>query len=652
MKFIPPHGAAAPNGIGPQSVGIIALDPARIIARRETVQRPSVVVIVVHGMGEQKDGETVLEWAEPFLGRLDWLTKHTGAGTQTSGGVTIASSVLHGPAARIDAVVTVAGQPEKTRVSFLEATWSRSFIPVSRAETFTWGAAFLWRAAWRAVVQITRTSAWTSWLRFRARSRTTGTGASVLSAVDLVSAVLGWLFSALVAAVVFSLSTVLSPVLLVLSPLLLIPPVKKVLQPIADVLVAFVGDVATYRNHPLREAAMKGVVSERIAQARASFGESPGRIVIVAHSQGTAITLKALLEDPDLVERTPVEPPPDDPTSAVPTLTPPISLHTLGTAICLLGDSRHYGAGAVPHTPVAAWNGLGEHRFDWQNYWAVWDPIPSGPVGDGPRERNERWKAWFSASIASPKARALAANPPGPGEHSVCNTAFPFTDHQSYPKNIQQVIDPIVSDIVPGADGRSDAERLARIDLGSSSRRSRPLGVVASVLIAVASLHFAFAGTIATALAGFIGELPFGAIGAAGVDLFEGLADGTVLSPFWLQAACIALLAAVFAWAYQLVCNRIERRLIWPKDGKNSTGPLTVRLYLAVTIWTACGYASAAILLTAKVVPVVSDTLDPSGGAIGVALSAVLMLVAAPVTVWSVFRATPRPLEQSPAPGA
>src|SRR5690554_1601162 len=430
-----------------------------------------VALVVVHGMGRQQQGETLLEWAEPILGRIDWLTKHAGGANldpvaveEDSLGVTIVDSILSG--ASTPHVLVKArwrsGQAaiEERRIAIVEARWSESFVPMTRRDVFNWGVKFLWRSLIRMFLQFSRTMLGIPLVAFRRGAASAGQKLLALPAV-----IVGLVLVVIVGIVIAVIGVLLSLILPLLSPLLLVPLVKKLLQKAVDVLVDFVGDVGTYRQRPLRAAAMRVVLHDALRQASAMVGEK-GEIAVLAHWPGAAISAVALFRELDL------------------STLPVKRLATVGAAITLLGKTMwDTGPQREEYRPVANWVN-GAPGIQWDNYWAIWDPFAAGPIGDDRRARRGRWERCYrdDGRVAGDDGSDAAYFP---AEHAVHNTSLPFTDHQSYARNSVQVIEPIAlellcSDVVNDW-ASTTAERNRRV---VGIRRARGVMLVAAIIIA------------------------------------------------------------------------------------------------------------------------------------------------------------------------
>ena len=436
--------------------------PTGVAAPASPLTSSRVELVVVHGMGRQTAGQTLLEWAEPLLQRMDWLAKGNPAqngataaaqrraeeaAVLASGdgllalpepGIAQAGDDAQGEPTTIEFGAVVLGTaceqvtasihyldleatPRRVTVHITEARWSEGFPPLSRTQIFTWGLNFVFQAVGRLLQYLT-TVFWVTSRGFWALGR--------VLAIAAIAAL--W--------IVVGILTLTAVIFLGLSgPLLLFPFVGTLLKPVVDVLVDFVGDVPAWTQRPTRAAAMRLILADAVSAARGRAGESD-RVIVVAHSEGAAITVNLLFGDAI-----------DTPELRVDTVA------TVGSAVSLLGapsftshrlttvELAQRGLG-VKLSPVRAWAGMDAAiRPRWLDFFATWDVVSSGPTSTGPAARRTRWEASYATTgVANDAIPACADSTAlGPEEHPVHNTASAFTDHQSYSANIVQVIDPL-----------------------------------------------------------------------------------------------------------------------------------------------------------------------------------------------------------------
>jgi hypothetical protein len=424
-------------------------------AEPQTPEKSVVALVVVHGIGAQRPAESLLEWAEPLLRRIDWVSRGTGGDGIGFGPVELSHDTRDEVNAR--AGYTVDGVRRELVLVVSEARWSESFLAMDAGEVFRWGGAFVWRALLRLGAHFSRVLWVDPWWR-------------VLSA-PLILAL--WPVLLLAALAV----TLLLPVL---SVLLLVPGLSGVVRAATAGLAEFVGDVAVWTRRPVRAAAMRAVVREgiRSASVRAAMiardegvdGEHT-RVVALAYSQGATIAAQTLFDPATREVRIPVD-----------------AFVTLGATLTLLGSPRWTsgrlgaartalaGAGraAAEFNPVAEWSRL-SHPPRWLNFWAVWDPFTPGAVSDSLRARTRRWRESYGARVAPSL---------GPEEHPVHNTANPLTDHQGYSANTAQVIDPIAR-LLLGLEAPRREDRRRGADAHARSVRELAVGRLLVVALAV-----------------------------------------------------------------------------------------------------------------------------------------------------------------------
>lgn len=553
-------GPAADERVGPADEGVGPADdevagtaasnapptplPTVAIATTPDPNRPAdVAVVVVHGMGRQVRGQTLLEWAEPIVQRIDWLTSPE-AGDPVSTGVSLVDVRIgregdgaEGEQSRV--VIDVDGplDPAPRRVVITEARWADSFLAMTRREVFRWGAIFVWRALGRMGIHFARTilvaplGALASSIRSRPAFAKVLLTLLLLPTAAIASATVG-----IVVLVLLAVGMVATIGLPLVGVLLLVPGVKAVLQGVVDTLVDFVGDVGVWRERPVRGAAMTQVVYTEIARAAASIVPG-GRVVVIAHSQGAAIASRVVF-------------------SVLPTVAngPRVdTLITLGAAVSLLGPSRLRRRGPDLLTPVADWiNSPTPVR--WVNFWAIWDPFSAGPIADTARDRFARWR---SAYADADEVVPLAA---GPEERPVHTTAFPFGDHQSYPRNIAQVIDPIareLADLPPGQPG------LRRRWVRSVKSRgvNRLLAVALAAVVPFTPVPAVLIGLLGRVITTVAGGIPWAIDPESVRGFLERLATEGVATV--LGALVVGLLVlGTLGWLGEWIWHRCSQRVV------------------------------------------------------------------------------------------
>ena len=323
-----------------------------------------VGVIFVHGIGSQATGATLLTWAEPLLELLTKVGKSYGFATR----VATADALVSGEP---ELVFEVTREDRRATWLLTEARWAEAFHPSPAADVLRWAGRFVWRAARRGLAALLNQI----WFSFTQRllpnrdmftSRKSGimgwlrTGTLCLVALLLMGPVLFVLIAPfpllLLALLLFSPLLVVLAVGAIFSLLVLqrIPLLGPRVAPLVADLVTSIGDAQAYRDRAIQEAAMRQVLRSRIADA----SRRAANVVLVAHSQGAAISCRMLLEE-------------EEPW--------PARLVTIGAGTNLLNKAES----------VREWQSLGSPP--WTNLWSPRDLVPAGPMGDSPKAVRSRW---------------------------------------------------------------------------------------------------------------------------------------------------------------------------------------------------------------------------------------------------------------------
>ncbi|MEF3405408.1 hypothetical protein [Agromyces sp. CCNWLW203] len=530
-------------------------------------------LVVVHGMGDAYRSQILLEWAEPLLGRMDWLTRDRVIGADERHGVEILESDLSGDLPMITVTVRSPGplaQAAKApadetddivqKVAIIEARWSESFVPMNRGQIFQWAVVFMWRTIWRVLDLFLGTMVLVPWYTLVQHwTKAPGMPRMLPRGVDLaidavrlvvcsIAFAVTWVFLVLLAAV-------LTPILPLLSPLLLIPWFKDVAQGVIDGIIESIGDVAAWKERPVRASAMRLVVRDALARAKELVGDR-GDVHLFAHSQGAAVATYALFEELKPSEYNVTR------------------LTTVGAAVVLLGRDRWLGR-PDEYRPVQKWidrnaePGAGD-GVKWTNHWAIWDPFSAGPIADTAPGRRERWRsAYFPGGAASTTA--------GPEEHAVHNTSQPFLDHSVYFQNTIQVVEPTARQLLgPDFPTAPAAVTLVENRLSVIDKKSLGVNMLAAVVIAailpglpgVGAAFATFASWVAGAIGFLVGVFPGGQEPAeavpAAIASVSFLTDPTQFGPWsWLVASGLTL--AVLVWLNQRLSTVTRRSREWDR---------------------------------------------------------------------------------------
>ena len=457
-----------------------------------------VGILFVHGIGDQQRAVTLERFAEPLV---DWVDARA-RGLGGSGADVSEASMGEEGADPAHEWVEIE-LPDGTHVRWLlaEALWAKSFPTPPASAVLSWAGSFSSRVVARLISHLLRpvgavlemTGRGMGFARGTAEAMA-GNGASAASGVGLFQLAI-WLVVIFIMVisyvwvplVAYALALLAVGVLAVAATWLVatalslgvkVPLVSGRVNKLATKLVLSVGDSYALMRERGPAASMRTSVKDSLDW----LSSRSRRVVIVAHSQGAALSVAVLARH---------QAPRVD------------SLVTVGGAIGLLRDVE-------PH-PVTA---LRAARPDlrWMNIWAGWDPISAGPVVDQGERASERWAEIFGRDPAAPgpvkvpvdmlppgeeapnpaggiggelvgavgagigeayrqmalvtlKAIPRPAEPPpipdkvaGPAEVAVHNRASLLRDHTSYTDNVEQVIARI-AEIAADVGGHGEAWR-------------------------------------------------------------------------------------------------------------------------------------------------------------------------------------------------
>ena len=241
-------------------------------------------VLLVHGIGKQRSGETLVRWGDALLDVIHRGTMHRVVPTIERASLGDATD------GRAEAVIDLRFGKQPERWLLAEGWWAKSFLAPTYGELVSWSVRAL---PWSIGVHIAQ--------RYRlAVSREAKRWTKVFA---LLTA-LGQLLVALALTPVFIALLAVALLLGVLP----IPQLRAIILAAQSALTATVGDSLAFVESPMRAA----LIRTRILDELKRLKNVCDRTVIIAHSQGAAAVLDALggIIEPDFEEEAATKPEP------------------------------------------------------------------------------------------------------------------------------------------------------------------------------------------------------------------------------------------------------------------------------------------------------------------------------------------------------
>lgn len=360
------------------------------------VDVPELSLVVVHGIGSQADGATAREWAQSAV---ELLTRSGTPARITD----VVPPGIGAPAAytvEVNAPGVVAGPPV-VRLQYVDAYWADAFPAPSITKVVRW---LFTLGPNLAVAQAVLSAHRDVQPRSAGGSRRTSTAATVVRRWGALTRILPVTFQLASVALLAPVLAVVAFALLVVTALPL-PGLRRAVAGGLGFLSAGVGDVTTALQDPTSLKAIRGRVRWAIDHEVARLGD-PGRVHVLAHSQGGSIAYSVLAGMPPgrrptrfttvgaatgrLNDLRHLDPLPRWATAATTSsavaalaILPLFGLHpalvlgpvtwigAIGALQWVYWSRRFAGSGAVPRLdPLTG--------VDWLDLWAPFDLVPNG----------------------------------------------------------------------------------------------------------------------------------------------------------------------------------------------------------------------------------------------------------------------------------
>jgi hypothetical protein len=256
--------------------GIVAppasTDPATVATNQVLTPRANIGVLLVHGIGNHREGETLRAFGQPVLDWLkDWLRGK--GGDQTRGTVSVSEARFSDPEAPAHALAEVKcrsasteGETESARESWLfcEGWWGAMVQPPASFQLLRW----MW----------TRGPLLIYWHFFN--RQTAGKEKSQASPGDITFGLVAFLLAGF-CQIVIGIAMLLS--------LIPIGPWRRKVIDAVRALTLTLGD-----SYVLEEDIQRAALVDRVRRALDWMAQRTDRVVVIAHSQGGAIAHEVL----------------------------------------------------------------------------------------------------------------------------------------------------------------------------------------------------------------------------------------------------------------------------------------------------------------------------------------------------------------------
>lgn len=222
-------------------------------------------ILLVHGIGVQRSGETLIQWGDALL---KTISAATGGKVQVMAGP---AEIANDTGSNTETTVHLTAGDMQEKWLMVEGWWAEAFMAPTYMELVSWSF---------------RGLPWTFALHFAQNFRKTFRHEKPVVASLLKVKVIIQFLAAMVLAPIFI--ALLALVLLV--GLIPIPQLRSLLLQIQGVLISTVGDSLAFLESPLRAALIRTKVQNGLKRIK----EVCDHTVIIAHSQGAAVVLDNL----------------------------------------------------------------------------------------------------------------------------------------------------------------------------------------------------------------------------------------------------------------------------------------------------------------------------------------------------------------------
>lgn len=489
---------------------------ATVANSRGTTHPSTVGILFVHGIGEQRQGETLVRFGEPLFEWLRAWINQAFIDRSDDHLVELTRAFVLPPSSpepsHADVAVRIPSNDGRLlNLVIAESWWATVFAPAAFRDVAPWGIAFLPRAASRIWQRLSLT-----FYEIVRPFRRMGV-AQYLVTVFAIPWLLPVAITLFVAETVVLLVALLLGWLTIAALILLsgIPSFRPLVTWAQLAIANSAGDAYVLMHNPLNFEAMVGRVRADLEwlETRAE------RVVVVGHSQGSVVAYAALLNHRSLQLA---------------------AFVTVGSALNLL--EHGHGSRLSRRERISTF--LDNHpTLGWTNFWTASDPVAAGPLLDESAARLH--------------------------ESRVDNRASVVRDHSTYADNAEQFVAPLACLLTAtaGLDLTDLTPRDASTLEQARQRRTQRVQLLGNVRLSAIGVAL-FAGLI---LAGLAGPTP--------LDLIAPVRSLAAAVGSWLRVpSAISLVVIPFLIAVAIV-GAYYRVLvgIWSRWDKAAIGSMNAR---------------------------------------------------------------------------
>lgn len=238
-----------------------------------TQPKSAVGVLFIHGMGAQKQGDTLADFGEPLaLWARRWFEYRDEKVSPNAGLLDCPCGGEDGQPFHVHCEWPLPDSDSTISVILSESWWADEFKTASSTSIISWLPSMILRAFGLGILLSIVTGA----------AVTFGSAALINETLEAA-----FFLSVLTAVTILVAALALPPITLLLG---MFRPTQKLVKPFVNFLTAAVGDVMIYQKHPFTALQAR----QRVVRDLAWLSEKSSKTVVAAHSLGSLLAVDAL----------------------------------------------------------------------------------------------------------------------------------------------------------------------------------------------------------------------------------------------------------------------------------------------------------------------------------------------------------------------